>query len=66
MGSKFETLALVDRLIEENQALRHELNLKNRRLRKLQLAVHAFLMTDDGPSKGEQLTAVLEEKSHEL
>ncbi|HEX5485548.1 hypothetical protein [Limnobacter sp.] len=66
MGSKFETLTLVDRLIEENQALRHELNLKTRRLRKLQLAVHAFLMTEDGPGKDRQLNAVLEEKSHEI
>jgi len=44
MGKKFETLALVDRLMEENEALKRELNLKTKRLRTLQKSVHAFLM----------------------
>ena len=43
LGKKFETLALVDRLMEENEALKHELNLKTARLRALQKAVHLFL-----------------------
>lgn len=47
LGKKFETLALVDRLMEENEALKHELNLKTARLRTLQKAVHAFLMGED-------------------
>ncbi|MCE2746323.1 MAG: hypothetical protein LW710_10525 [Burkholderiales bacterium] len=47
LGKKFETLALVDRLMEENEALKHELNLKTARLRTLQKAVHAFLMGTD-------------------
>lgn len=50
LGKKFETLALVDRLMEENEALRHELNLKTTRLRTLQKAVHAFLMGSDDPN----------------
>jgi hypothetical protein len=50
LGKKFETLALVDRLMEENEALRHELNLKTARLRTLQKAVHAFLMGSDDPN----------------
>lgn len=47
LGKKFETLALVDRLIEENQALKQELNLKTARLRALQNAVHLFLTGSD-------------------
>lgn len=61
LGKKFETLALVDRLMEENDALRQELNLKTMRLRALQKAVHAFLMgTDD-----EGYAAVLKKLSKE-
>jgi len=53
MGSKFETMTLVDRLIEENLALKRQLNLKTGQLRELQHAVHTFLMnpnphTQDG------------------
>ena len=56
LGKKFETLALVDRLMEENEALRRELNLKTSRLRTLQKAVHAFLMgTDDQDSNKAKL-----------
>ena len=44
LGKKFETLALVDRLMEENEALKCELNLKTARLRSLQKAVDTFLM----------------------
>ncbi|HEX4918969.1 MAG TPA: hypothetical protein VFV43_13785 [Limnobacter sp.] len=33
--------------MEENEALKRELNLKTNRLRMLQKAVHAFLMGDD-------------------
>lgn len=55
-GKKFETLALVDRLMEENEALRRELNLKTVRLRTLQKAVDAFLMgTDSVESRKEEL-----------
>jgi len=50
LGKKFETLALVDRLMEENEALKHELNLKTARLRTLQKAVHGFLMGSDDPN----------------
>lgn len=47
LGKKFETLALVDRLMEENEALRRELNLKTARLRTLQKAIHGFLIGCD-------------------
>ena len=49
LGKKYETLALVDRLMEENEALKCELNLKTARLRTLQKAVDAFLMGSDDP-----------------
>jgi hypothetical protein len=62
LGKKFETLALVDRLMEENEALRCELNLKTARLRTLQKAVHAFLMGSDEPDVN---VAALIEQSRE-
>lgn len=62
LGQKFETLAVVDRLIEENQALRHELTIKTQRLRTLQKAVHAFLMQSDD----EGSTALLTQLSQEV
>jgi len=54
MGSKFETMALLDRLIEENQTLKRQLNLKTGQLRELQRAVHTFLMNPN-PSTQEDL-----------
>lgn len=62
LGKKFETLALVDRLMEENEALKRELNLKTDRLRTLQKAVHAFLMGSDDQDRGK---AMLIEQSKE-
>ncbi|MCR2746944.1 hypothetical protein [Limnobacter parvus] len=42
--------------MEENEALKHELNLKTTRLRTLQKAVHAFLMgIDDQDSNKAEL-----------
>lgn len=62
IGQKFETLAVVDRLIEENEALKKELTLKTKRLRTLQMAVHAYLMgsDDEGEFKA-QLKALSED-----
>ncbi|HEY1058704.1 MAG TPA: hypothetical protein VGE55_08240 [Limnobacter sp.] len=62
LGKKFETLTLVDRLIEENEALKQELNLKTKRLRALQKAVHAFLMGTEDEGK----TTSLRQLSREL
>jgi hypothetical protein len=62
LGQKFETLALVDRLMEENEALKRELNLKTARLRTLQKAVHAFLMGSDDQDRSK---AALIEQSKE-
>lgn len=62
LGKKFETLALVDRLMEENEALKQELNLKTTRLRALQKAVHAFLMGHDDQASSK---AMLIEQSKE-
>jgi len=62
LGKKFETLALVDRLMEENEALKRELNLKTARLRTLQKAVHAFLMGSDDQDRSK---AALIEQSKE-
>ena len=62
LGKRFETLALVDRLMEENEALKQELNLKTDRLRSLQKAVHAFLMGNDNQDSSK---ATLIEQSKE-
>ena len=61
LGKKFETLALVDRLMEENDALKRELNLKTARLRALQNAVHAFLM-GAGDQDGNKATLIEQSK----
>lgn len=50
LGTKFETLDLVDRLIEENRALKLELQEQVKRLRHLQLAVHNYLILPDSQS----------------
>lgn len=59
---KFETLELVDRLIEENLALKRELNLKTGRLRALQRAVHGFLIAPDTDSQQRLLAEAEQEK----
>jgi len=66
LGSKFETLELVDRLIEENLSLKRELTLKTNRLRQLQRAVHSFLMTPDVQSEAQLMNHMQEEDPHEI
>lgn len=59
---KYETLDLVDRLIEENRILKFELEQQVKRLRRLQLAMHTYLsLPDSAPAKDLLLQAATKE-----
>lgn len=55
LGPRYETLSLLDKLIEENLALKSALEQRTSQLRRLQHAVDSYLMLPAGDKQVELL-----------
>lgn len=53
LGPRYETLSLLDKLIEENLALKNALERRTSQLRSLQHAVDSYLMLPASESRAE-------------